>query len=92
MALQKGMPGARKARWSHYLVFQGKVISKILIVIGESHLVYQNNVISKKKVFNLGEPLFCVPKHCYVLNKSSFYLKGHFVLRRKKVSLNKVNV
>ena len=51
MALQKGVPGARKVRGGHYLVFQSKAIfKKKVIVIAEPFLVYENKVISKKSL------------------------------------------
>ena len=42
MALEKGGPGARKVRETHYLVCQKKV--------AEAVLVYESKVVTKKKV------------------------------------------
>ena len=62
MAYKKGGPVQEK-QGGHYLVFQGKAISEKLYCYRESNfLMYQNEVVSKKKVFTLGGPLLSVLK------------------------------
>ena len=47
-----------KSKGGHYLVFQGKTISKKSHCHRGSHfLMYQNKVTTKKKLFNLGMPI-----------------------------------
>ena len=57
MALEKGGPDARKIRRVHYLVFEGKAISKKVIVIGETTFLCMRIKLLLKKLFVLGRAI-----------------------------------
>ena len=61
--LIKRGPGARKVGGALFSVTKLSDLKKKMIVLGEPILVYQNKVISKKKLFILGGAI-SVPKQC----------------------------